>query len=180
MDRTLREGPHDPDRIEAQRRMARQRNAHIPGWGSDLDRARRPAVPMERTPPRLENAPSGPPEQQPQYMPILRSTERPRITPVFGTSAPPSGLSGKLRRFAYRFSENDLRHWMVLLFADRINMVEGVIGDLAQGHVPNVYREMGGRAELRHNRAGLARKAIVVIGFTAFALALWNMRRERR
>jgi hypothetical protein len=31
----------------------------IPGWGSDLDRKNRPAVPMERTPPRFIHVPEG-------------------------------------------------------------------------------------------------------------------------
>lgn len=60
-----------------------------------------------------------------QKVEILRSNERPGLTPVFGTSTPPSGLSGMLRRAAFKFSENDLRHWLILLFADRVN-----VGDL--------------------------------------------------
>src|SRR5574343_589925 len=99
------------------------RHAHIKGWGSDLPRSRRPAVPMERTPPRLDVQPA-PPAQQAVTVEILHSTERPGITPLFGTPQPPRGLSGVMRRHAFRHSENDLRHWLMLLAADRVDMVE--------------------------------------------------------
>lgn len=105
-------------------------HSHIPGWGADLDRSIRPAVPMERTPPRLEGVHWDEPEQQPQRVEVLQSIERPPGLPaVFGTSVPPSGASGWIRRRAFRHSENNLRHWMMLLMADRVNVVEGVIQD---------------------------------------------------
>ena len=105
-------------------------HSHLKGWGTDLDHARRPAYPKERTPPRLENVPWKQPAQQRPRVPIFHSTEREGITPVFGSSVPPSGLSGLIRRGAFRLSENDLRHWLLLLFADRVNVVEGIIDDL--------------------------------------------------
>ena len=40
-----------------QHRRTREELTHIKGWGADLDHKNRPAVPMERTPPRLEGAP---------------------------------------------------------------------------------------------------------------------------
>jgi hypothetical protein len=42
------------------------------------------------------------PPQQPITTEILHSIERPDVTSVFGTSTPPSGLSGSIRRFAFR------------------------------------------------------------------------------
>jgi hypothetical protein len=102
----------------------------IPGWGADLDPADRPAYPKERTPPRLDNVHWTRPEQQQSEVEIFHSTERAGLTPVFGTSVPPSGLSGVLRRRAFRRSENDVRHWMMLLLADRVNVVEGLFEDL--------------------------------------------------
>jgi hypothetical protein len=100
----------------------------IPGWGADLDPANRPAYPKERMPPRLD-VPWERPEQQTSEVLVLHSTERPGITPVFGTSVPPSGLSGLLRKRAFRRSENDLRHWLMLMLADRVNVVEGLASD---------------------------------------------------
>jgi hypothetical protein len=104
--------------------------SQIPGWGADLDRRDRPAVPMERTPARLEGVHWDEPEQQPQHIEVLHSIERPGITPVFGSTVPPSGLSGMIRRRAFQHSENDVRHWMMLLMADRVNVVEGVVDDM--------------------------------------------------
>ncbi|MGF6347620.1 hypothetical protein [Variovorax sp. W2I14] len=157
-------------------RSQAERHAHIVGWGADLDHAHRPAYPMERTPPRLPHA-MPPPEQQHSHAEVLVSTERPRITPIYGTTLPPKGLSGWLRRQAFRHSENDLRHWMMLLLADRVNMGEGLIEDLSRGHVPNLYAEMGGRAELMHNPMGAARKA--AIGIAALALIAIALKRRR-
>ncbi|WP_133499841.1 hypothetical protein [Cognatilysobacter terrigena] len=103
--------------------------SQISGWGADLDRANRPAVPMERQPPRLENVHWDIPEPQRQTVEVLHSIERPGITPVFGSACPPSGLSGKIRRAAFRHSEGRLRHWMMLLLADRVNVIEGLFDD---------------------------------------------------
>lgn len=153
--------------------------SHIPGWGADLDPARRPAVPMERTPPRLAHVHWEVPEQQALDVHVLHSIERPGLTPVFGTTVPPSGLSGRLRELAFRYSENDLRHWMILLLADRINVGEGLVSDLAQGHIPNVFAEMGAAAEWRHNRAGFVKKALLISATAALAV-YWLRQRPRR
>jgi hypothetical protein len=153
--------------------------SHIKGWGADLDPKNRPAYPMERTPPRLEGLHWHDVEDQPLKMKVYHSVERPGITPVFGTSTPPSGISGRIRDVAYGFSENDVRHWMLLLLADRINVAEGIGQDFMRGRIPNIFAEMGIKAELRYNRAGLIRKAAVasaVIGAGYFLLK----RREAR
>ena len=109
---------------------ANERLNDMQGWGADLDTANRPAHPKERTPPRLEGIHWDEPAQQVSGVEVLVSNERPGITPVFGTSVPPSGLSGVLRRRAFKRSENDLRHWLTLLLADRVNVVEGLLGDV--------------------------------------------------
>ncbi|MCD2516216.1 hypothetical protein LQ564_07790 [Massilia sp. G4R7] len=145
----------------APRRPSRAELQHIQGWGADLDRKNRPGVPMERTPPRFIHQPGGDLEQQREKVEVLVSTERPGITPIFGTVQPPSGLSGMIRRLAFKSSENDVRHWLLLLLADRVNVVEGVAEDLARGHIPNILGEMGIKAEMKHNPQGLAKKALV-------------------
>ena len=99
----------------------------IPGWGADLDRSQRPAVPKERMPPRLD-VPWDTPAQQASGIRVLHSIEREGITPVFGTSVPPSGLSGLLRKRAFRRSENDVRHWTMLLLADGVARQAGGVG----------------------------------------------------
>jgi hypothetical protein len=151
----------------------------IQGWGADLDPQARPAYPMERTPPRFINKHWDELEHQRPSVKVFHSTERPGLTPVYGTAQPPSGVSGMIRAGAFRYSENDLRHWLMLLFADRVNVVEGIIDDLAHGHVPNLFREMGGPAEWRYNRNGLIRKAVIAGGVVALLLYM-NERRRRR
>lgn len=160
-------------------RPTRDQLSHIKGWGADLDRANRPGVPMERTPPRYTPADIPEPVPQAQKVEVLVSTERPGITQVFGTVQPPSGLSGMLRRAAFTMTENDIRRWLVLLAADRVNVVEGVIEDLAQGHVPNILGEMGIKSEWQHNKAGLVKKAAIAGAIGAAAWYLMKRRDER-
>ena len=156
------------------------RHAHIKGWGADLDHANRPAYPMVRMPARLEGAHSHPPAQQRQSVEILQSIERPSITPLFGTPNPPSGLSGMARRLAFKYTENDLRHWMLLLFADRVNMVEGLGQDLKRGKIPNVFAEMGMKSEFKYNREAAMQKVVVASVVAGLGLLLWtNSRRYR-
>jgi hypothetical protein len=159
-------------------RPSREQLAHIQGWGADLDRKDRPAVPMERKPPRFIPPPARI-AQQPQTTEVFVSPERPGITPIFGTAEPPSGVSGMIRRAAYKLTENDIRHWLLLLVADRVNVVEGIAGDLAHGRVPNVLGEMGIRAELRYNPTGLVKKAAVAGAVVGIAYYLMRRRSER-
>jgi hypothetical protein len=159
-------------------RPSREQLQHIQGWGADLDRKDRPAVPMERTPPRFIHPPGHIP-QQARNVEVFVSPERPGITPVFGTAQPPRGLSGMIRRLAYKMTENDIRHWLLLYAADRVDVVEGIGDDLSRGRMPNPLREMGIRAELQYNPYGLAKKAAVT---TAVAGGIWYLmtRRARR
>jgi hypothetical protein len=150
--------------------------SHITGWGADLDYKNRPAYPKERTPPRLDG-PLRAPEQQAENVKILCSNERPSITPVFGTTVPPTGISGKLREFAFKYSENDLRHWLVLLLADRINMFEGIASDLKRGHIPNFVTETGLKSEFKYNRAGAIKKTVVVA--TVIGVGFYLIRRKK-
>ena len=155
------------------------RFAHIKGWGADFEHANRPAYPMERMPARLEGNHSQPPAQQAQTVEILQSIERPSITPIFGTPLPPSGMSGMLRRAALKYSKSDLRHWLMLLFADRVNMVEGLGSDLMRGHVPNLFSEMGGKAEFKYNRQAAIQKTVVVSAVVGLGLLLWSQSKGR-
>lgn len=182
-----RRDPHHHGHVDYERQIDYDLNRHsppreqlqnIPGWGSDLDKKNRPAVPMERTPPRFIHVPEGQPVQQAQTVEVFCSPERPGITPIFGTAQPPKWLSGAIRRLAYKLPENDLRHWLMLLAADRVDMVEGIVEDLAHGHVPNVLGEMGIRSELRHNPAGLVRKALIATAVVGGIMALRNRRRR--
>lgn len=109
---------------------------------------------------------------------LLKSIEYSRKPAVEGNSTPPSGVSGAIRRYAFRRSESDWWHWLLLMGADRINVVEGVAEDLGQGKVPNIPAEMGFQAEWQHNRQGLINKA-TVIGLFAAAIFVAGSIRKR-
>src|SRR5919112_4556037 len=99
-----------------------QLRGRIPGWGVDLDPNDRPAVPRERFDPGLSGAHWDFPERQEERRPRERSIEHKFLTPVFGTSCPPKGLSGAMRRYSYRrFSEARAAHWLILVVADRVD-----------------------------------------------------------
>jgi len=148
--------------------------SHINGWGIDADPANDPTYPMK--PHRTDDEQKGysweRPTQQSTSVEVLHSNERPNVTAVFGTSTPPSGLSGMIRRFAFKYSENSYLHWLPLIFADRVNVVEGVVDDLAHGHIPNIFAEKGYKAEWKHDKIGLLTKFAVGIVLVGGVVAL--------
>lgn len=101
----------------------------ILGAGIDLPRSRRPGSPMESTPRDAAGAHGQPVARQPIMGEILRRSDLVGLTPVFGTAQPPRGLSGILRRYAYTLPEHKPRHWMLLLWADRVDVAESAIGE---------------------------------------------------
>ena len=123
----------------------------IPGWGVDLDPADRPSVPRERFDPGATGAHWDIPEPQPENWPRERSIEHERLTPVFGTSCPPRGVSGALRKYAYRFSEGRAAHWLILLGADRVDALEHHLESLFTLRPDNPLTETGIRSELSHH-----------------------------
>ena len=133
----------------------------IKGWGSDLDPHVRPGVPRDKAPELGGEWLYPPLTQQVPQIKIHKSTEHGRLTPAFGTSCPPSGLSGKIRNVAYTLSEGRLSRWLLLLLADRINVMEGLLQDVAGGRIANIAKEMGLRSELRYNPTGFAAKAVI-------------------
>jgi hypothetical protein len=149
----------------------------IAGWGSDLDPARRPGVPRDAAPDIGIEALY--PQITRQVVPhrIHKSTEHGQLTPVFGTACPPRGLSGRIRDYAYRLSEGRLSRWIALLFADRVDVVEGVASDFVQMRPPNLVREMGLRSEWRHNRK---RVLTVAAAATVSVAVLYLLSRSAR
>jgi hypothetical protein len=99
---------------------------------------------------------------------------------VFGTSTPPSGLSGVIRRGAFKYSESHWFHWLMLMGADRIDVVEGIVQDLGRGKVPNIPAEMGAKAEWKHNKKGFVTKAAVTGAVLVGAIAFFATRGKRR
>jgi hypothetical protein len=148
----------------------------IKGWGVDANPGNDPVYPIKkRTNDEHEGYTWDRPPQQPESMEILISNERPAITAVFGTSVPPSGLSGKIRRFAFNYSESSYGHWLPLLLADRVNMIEGIIDDVKRGHFPNFIKERGWTAEWKYNRSALIEKVVVGVVLTSAVLAIFSL-----
>jgi len=145
----------------------------VTGWGVDADPENDPTYPIKR---HAVGEHQGyvwdRPEQQPVDVEVLHSNERPNIAATFGATLPPKGLSGLIRRAAFKYSENSYGHWLPLMLADRVDMVEGLGEDLMRGHIPNIFSEMGMKAEWQHNRKAVVTKAAVGVGLLLGAFAL--------
>ncbi|HET8542320.1 MAG TPA: hypothetical protein VFL83_20765 [Anaeromyxobacter sp.] len=83
----------------------------------------RPGVPRVRRPAPDPGAHWQRPEQQRGAALLSRAGLR-EATPVFGTAQPACGLSGLVRRAAYRVPEHRTGRWALLLAADRIDVLE--------------------------------------------------------
>lgn len=118
--------------------------------------------------------------QQPLTVEVLHSNERPNVTAVFGAAQPPSGLCGLLRRYAFKFSENEYGHWLPLLLADRANVVEGILDDLVHGHIPNIFAEKGGRSDWKFNRKSQLLKAGIGAALAVATVVLLSRKPGRK
>lgn len=169
--------------------------ARIPGWGVDLDPNDRPSVPREQFDPELSGAHWDFPECQPEKWPRERSIEHESMTPVFGTSCPPKGVSGMLRKYAYRrFSEGRAAHWLILVAADRVDAFGSHVRSALTTRPDNPITETGVLSEFsRHglsSRVGKKRAdvvhqpldAVIVVAPWALAggIAYRSVRRLRR
>ncbi len=140
--------PHKPPLAEGSDEL----RARIPGWGADLDPADRPSVPRERLDPTLSGAHWEYPEEQPEKWPRERSVEHTQLPPVFGTTCPPKGLSGAIRKLSYaRYSEGQAAHWLLLIAADRVDTVESALRSMLTLHPDNPLTQTGVRAEVTHH-----------------------------
>lgn len=170
----------EPDQIIGiDRKIANSPKDHIPGWGIDADPENDPTYPMKHwNGADYERFNYEKPPQQPQHIEVLHSIERPGITRVFGTSTPPKGLSGSLRRYAFKYSEATTAHWMTLILADRVNAVEGILEDFSKGTIPNIFKERGWSAELKYNRPGFIKSAVTCLLVGTAIVAIASRRRK--
>jgi hypothetical protein len=131
-------------------RSSEELRAAIPGWGADLDRRDRPAYPREQS---LDTGAHWDfPERQEEKWPRERSIEHKFLTPVFGTSAPPRGLSGIIRKYAYRqFSEGRAAHWLLLILGDRVDAVEHHLQSFVTLRPDNPITQTGVLSEVKHH-----------------------------
>lgn len=153
---------------------------HIKGWGIDMDPKNDPTYPMKK---RKDLEILGytweRPPLQPVKIEVLHSIERPNITAVFGTAMPPKGLSGMIRRAAFKKSESSYGRWLPLILADRIGVVEGYIEDFSKGIVPNPFAERGWQSEMKYNKKNFILKAAVTTAVVAGVAAFLLSRKEK-
>jgi len=154
--------------------------SHINGWGIDADPENEPTYPMKKyTGDDHKRINWERPPLQPVTVEVLHSNERPSLSAVFGTASPPKGLSGAIRRYAFKYSESSYGHWLPLLLADRVNVVEGIVDDLKQGHVPNIFAEKGWAAEWKYNRKAVLQKAATAAIVTFVVLVSLNKKQKQ-
>ncbi|GAB3812157.1 hypothetical protein [Pontibacter rugosus] len=150
----------------------------IKGWGIDADPKNDPTYPMRN---RSKDDHGGynwdRPTQQPVNIEVLHSNERPNVTAVFGTSKPPSGLSGMIRRKAFQYGEGSFAHWLPLVLADRVDEVEGIIDDIKKGQFPNIFAEKGMNAQWKYDKAGFITSVAVTAAVAAGAY-MWLTRKK--
>jgi len=152
----------------------------IKGWGIDIDPKNDPTYPIKkRTDDEIKGYSWERPEQQPIDIEVLHSVERPKLTAVFGTAAPPRGLSGMIRRQAFKKSEASLGRWVPLILADRIDMIEGVVEDLKQGYFPNFFAEHGLKSEWKYNRKKFVIKTATLAAVASAALILLSHKNKK-
>ncbi|MBF6607396.1 MAG: hypothetical protein ITG00_01505 [Flavobacterium sp.] len=156
-------------------------HSHIKGWGIDADPNNDPTYPMKkRTDVEIEGYTWNRPPLQEKNVEILRSVERFNDTAAFGTSVPPSGLSGAIRRQAYKYSESSYGRWLPLVLADRINVFEGLFDDLMKGYVPNTFAERGWAAEWKHNRTSFVTKIAVTAAVATVITAFLIQKKKKK
>lgn len=147
--------------------------ASVPGWAVDADPENDPTWPMRNR--ENDDAPGmnweRPPLQE-DSVEILHSIEHNRTPAVFGTATPPRGISGMIRRSAFKYSESQWAHWLLLMAADRVDMIEGVVEDFSRGKAPDLYKEYGLASEWQTNRKQFVTRTATTVALTAGAAAL--------
>lgn len=132
------------------------------------------------------------PDRQLEKWPRERSNEHKFLTPVFGTSCPPHGMFGRIRKLAYqRYSEARAAHWLLLLAADRVDTAGSTLRSFTSPRPDNPLTETGILAEFNHHgvRSRLGRKRadvihqpldLVIVGWPWIAATILGYRTIRR
>jgi hypothetical protein len=143
-------------------------NKNVFGWGVDADKKIRPNYPMWKPAVKGTGAHWDVPEQQKNFNDFY-SIERPGPTHVFGHTVAPKGLSGLIRKFAFKYSEGSWTHWMALIFADRVNVFEGIFDDIRHGTRPRFLLERGWRMDKKFRTKRF--KRVITLTVAAIAVA---------
>jgi hypothetical protein len=171
----------DETKPEDFKNIRNSRFEHIKGWGIDADPKNDPTYPMKN---RTDEEQLGytweRPEQQAPDVEVLKSVERPNLTAVYGTTEPPSGVSGDIRRMAFKYSESSYGRWLPLMLADRVGVIEGLAADLKAGQFPDLFNELGLGAEWKYNRKNLVIKVAVTAAVSVALVAFLSSRKKKR
>lgn len=117
--------------------MNTQMEQSIFGAGVDGSQEARPGVPMEKeNPGPAGNAHWLMPDRMEDPGTIQKRAGLEQLTPVFGTAVPPRGLSGVMRKAAYKVPEHFTSHWLILLAADRVDVLEDRLKRLLPFAIP--------------------------------------------
>lgn len=154
--------------------------SHIKGWGIDANSDNDPTYPLQQRDEAEHVTNWERPKQQPVDYEVLNSAERSGLSAVYGTAKPPSGVSGMLRRIAFRYGENSFAHWLPLILADRVNSLEGMLSDLRHGKITNVYAEKGIKAQWKHDRPAVVKKAAITAVVVTGAVWWLSSRKKKR
>jgi hypothetical protein len=167
--------------MEAKKRELANKYQHINGWGIDADPKDFPNYPMKHyTGADHQRSNYEKPPQQPLDVEVLHSNERPSVSAVFGNTFPPKGISGWVRRKAFNYSEESLKHWFALVLADRINVVEGIVDDLRNSYVPNIFAEKGWGADMKYNKKAIVKKVAVMAIISTVVVVLLTRKKKLR
>lgn len=142
----------------------------INGWGADIDPADRPSFPKE-LPSEVTTLRGDVGARQEPDVRVHVSNEHPDLTPVFGTSCPPKGLSGLLRDYAYEYGEGTNRHWLTLMLADRVDVIESMITGVLQGHPDHYVQEKAWATKLRHSDGSFTDRKYLLLGAAVVGVA---------
>jgi len=124
-------------------------------WGVDRELSRRPGVPMMRPPAPWPNARLDIERMDPASSAVFKHGRPNRQwPPVFGTTCPPKGLSGLIRKWAASYPDHKPQHWLLKLLGDRVDSAEHRLKKLAPVALPLVAAGLLGRMFLRERSSG--------------------------
>ena len=119
-------------------------------WAVDASPENRPGVPRETEPHPVAGAHWTEPSNQPVMTPVLLRSDLDHPTPVFSSALPPKGATAKMRAMAYRIPDRFVRHWALLLLADRMDALKNLPNWLAK---PNGFPAKNGMKKDRTQSA---------------------------
>jgi hypothetical protein len=98
------------------------------------------------------------------------------MPPVFGTAIPLKGVSGAIRKAAYNYPDHYLRHWMMLMAADRVDSAGSTVFRLLRSAAPGLLAAAGlGVLNFRRaRRTAQTRRRTAPVGFPRWAREAWG------